>query len=83
MRQRLSRRAVLACMGITLWSLDRAPLALERRKLTREEAGYREESPDGALICAACADFVAPRYCSIIDGEVSPQGTCKYFRHVE
>jgi hypothetical protein len=80
----VSRRRFVACasMGVCLYSRDGALHAQGRRKMTREEAGYRE-STDGASICAACADFVAPKYCSIMEGEVSPQGTCRYFRHVE
>jgi hypothetical protein len=72
--------AVLA--GATLYHSVRAAATDERRKLTPEEAGYKI-STDGALTCAACAYFVAPRYCGIMEGEVSPEGTCKYFRDVE
>lgn len=73
---------VSTCVGATLYCFDLALIAQERRKLTREEAGYKEATT-GASICAACADFVAPKYCSIMEGEVSPEGTCKYFRNVE
>jgi hypothetical protein len=52
------------------------------RKMTQKEAGYVDEAEDG-LICAACSLFEEPKYCAIVEGEVSPNGTCKYFTHVE
>ena len=84
LRTRMSRRTILvsSCAGAAFYGFSRATIAHERRKLTPEEAGYKTAT-DGAQICAACAYFVAPKYCSIIQGEVSPEGTCKYFRDVE
>ncbi len=50
--------------------------------MTKEKAGYLDEAEDG-LICAACSLFEEPTYCAIVEGDVSPNGTCKYFTHVE
>jgi hypothetical protein len=81
---RISRRSILAssCAGTALYCFGLPALAQERRKLSLQEAEYKITT-DGSLICAACAYFVAPKYCSIVEGEVSPKGTCKYFRDVE
>jgi hypothetical protein len=56
--------------------------AAASRKMTKEKAGYLDEAEDG-LICAACSLFEEPTYCAIVEGDVSPNGTCKYFTHVE
>lgn len=82
-RHGLSRRVFLgsACVGAAVLCVGRAAVA-QGRKLTKLEAGYRDDSKDGSP-CGACALFQDPKYCVIVEGEVSPDGTCNYFANVE
>jgi len=80
----LSRRRFLraAGAGMVLASATRIVCAQGRKKMTREEAGY-EETAEDFLVCSGCALFQEPKYCVILEGEVSPNATCKYYVHVE
>jgi hypothetical protein len=79
----VSRRALLrsACGGAALFCAGRAAAA-EVVKLTQAQAEYKDTAT-GDLTCVACALFIEPKYCTIIQGEVSPKGTCKFFVPVE
>jgi hypothetical protein len=79
----LSRRVFLgsACGGVLCLYAATAATA-QSKKMTRKEVGYRDEPNDG-LPCSACALFLEPKYCVILDGAISPNGTCNYFAHVE
>ncbi|MFO1426027.1 MAG: hypothetical protein U1F11_03440 [Steroidobacteraceae bacterium] len=80
----VSRRTWLrsACGGAVLLCAGRAAVADGPKKFTREQAEYKETAPDD-LACVACALFVEPKFCTIVEGEVSPRATCKYFVPVE
>lgn len=82
--RRLSRRRFLRTTGAgaALLCAASAARAQARKRMTREEAEYEDEARDG-LVCSGCALFQDPKYCVILDGEISPNGTCKYYVHVE
>jgi len=48
-------------------------------KQSKAEAMYQDH-PNGTKHCSACANFVAPNDCKVIQGPVSPNGYCKNFR---
>lgn len=82
-RSGIPRRVILrsACTGLALLCAGSAAGA-QGKKYTLQEAEYRDEAEDD-LRCIHCALFVDPDQCNIIDGKVSPNGTCKYFVPVE
>ena len=47
-------------------------------KMSEKAAGYQETPKDGAS-CASCALFKAPNSCTLVDGEISPNGWCRFY----
>ncbi len=45
---------------------------------TKDETDYNVAT-DPAMSCGKCTSFVAPASCSIVQGTISDQGTCKAF----
>ena len=45
-----------------------------------KEAAYYQDHPNGAQHCGACANFIPPNDCRVIQGPVSPDGWCRNFR---
>ena len=54
------------------------PRASAQQKLSRAEAAYQDQ-PRTGLTCAACTLFRPPRACEIVQGDISPNGWCKFF----
>ena len=47
-------------------------------KVPKSQAGYKD-SPKGGGRCDKCVQFQPPAACKIVDGAVSPSGSCNYF----
>ena len=47
-------------------------------KMSQSQAGYKS-SASGDKQCDKCQQFQAPSACKIVDGSVSPSGTCNFF----
>ncbi len=47
-------------------------------KMSTKAAGYQETPKDGAS-CADCALFKAPNACTLVDGNISPNGWCRFY----
>jgi hypothetical protein len=47
-------------------------------KMTRQQAQY-QDTPNGIFSCATCSLFVEPKYCKVVEGEVSRDGWCRAF----
>lgn len=47
-------------------------------KVPKSQAGYKNV-PRGSARCEACIQYVAPAGCKIVDGEISPTGSCDFF----
>lgn len=82
----IPRRAVLltafrvagAGCALVAATSDRAA-AQTRQKIAKADAHYRD-SPNGQQHCAICAFYVPPVGCSVVRGEVSPNGWCDRFQ---
>jgi len=46
--------------------------------MTRQQAEY-QDTPNGIYSCGMCTLFEQPKYCKVVDGEVSKDGWCKAF----
>jgi len=53
-------------------------LAPAQRKMSQADAEYRDR-PKNGLTCAACSLFRRPRSCEVVEGDISPNGWCKFF----
>lgn len=49
--------------------------ASAQEKLAQELVQYQATPKDG-LICSACVNWVAPNGCTIVTGNISPNGWC-------
>jgi hypothetical protein len=52
--------------------------ALAQNKMSQADANYQDQPKEG-LSCAACSLFRAPRSCEVVQGEISPNGWCRFF----
>lgn len=52
--------------------------ASAQEKLAQEVAQYQGEPKDGAK-CSACVNWQPPNACTIVAGEISPNGWCVAF----
>ena len=46
--------------------------------MTREQASY-QDYPQGIYSCALCSLFEPPKFCKVVEAEVSKDGWCKAF----
>jgi hypothetical protein len=47
-------------------------------KVSKSEARYREYPSDGHQ-CAGCSMYRIPYLCITVEGEINPQGWCKFW----
>jgi hypothetical protein len=64
----LAGAAVVLCISRTM----------AQQKMSQTDAAYQER-PKNGLTCAACALFRLPRSCEVVQGDISPNGWCKFF----
>ena len=53
-------------------------LAPAPQKMSQTDAEYQDR-PKNGLTCAACTLFRKPRSCEIVEGDISPNGWCRFF----
>jgi len=49
-----------------------------RQNLSQSDAEY-QDTPKSGLTCAACSLFRPPRSGEIVEGDISPDGWCRFF----
>jgi hypothetical protein len=64
-----------AAVGLSFGPI--APAAAQQ-KMSQSEAQYQDR-PKSELSCAACSLFRPPRSCEVVQGDISPNGWCKFF----
>ena len=47
-------------------------------KMSRNVVAYQDH-PEGDKRCGKCAQFQPPNACKIVEGQISPDGYCKFF----
>jgi hypothetical protein len=52
--------------------------AWAQQKMSQADAEYQHR-PRNGLTCAACSLFRKPRSCEVVEGDISPEGWCKFF----
>jgi hypothetical protein len=75
-----SRRKLMRALvnGVSAGLLLRIAPAPASEKMTRQQAEY-QDTPNGIYSCAVCTLFEQPKFCKVVDGEVSRDGWCKAF----
>jgi hypothetical protein len=76
----LSRRTILlrsaGCAAGAAASL--IPLKQAAAKMSQQSVAY-QESPKGDQQCSNCSLFKEPNSCTLVDGNISPTGWCKFW----
>jgi hypothetical protein len=76
---RFSRRLLLRSAVGAAGVLAAAPnTASAQPKISKVAVNYQDH-PDGDKRCDRCAQFQPPDACKVVDGPVSPQGSCRIF----
>jgi len=76
-RRSLLQRAVGAAgAAAILWARPHAATAAP--KISQRAVAYQDH-PDGDKRCDKCVQFQPPDACKMVDGSVSPQGSCRIF----
>ena len=76
-RRALLRYAVGAAGGVAISCASLTP-ATAAPKISKKAVAY-EDHPDGDKECAKCAQFQPPDACKMVEGPISPQGSCRIF----
>ena len=77
-RRNLLQKSVLgaATALVALFVANRAAHATAN--LTKSQAGYQDK-PNANQHCETCSHFVAPNSCHLVEGEIAPQGWCRFY----
>jgi hypothetical protein len=75
-----SRRELMRAVvtGVPLGLLLRISRTEASEKMTRQHAEY-QDAPKDIYSCGMCTLFEPPKYCKVVEGEVSKDGWCKAF----
>ena len=76
---RLSRRSLLCSVIGAAGTLGATPnRATAQPKISKVAVNYQDH-PDGDKRCDRCVQFQPPDACKVVDGSISPQGSCRIF----
>jgi hypothetical protein len=75
----LSRRSLLQGAAAAAGIVGATPnLAEAQPKISKVAVNYQDH-PDGDKRCDKCAQFQPPDACKMVEGTISPQGSCRIF----
>jgi hypothetical protein len=75
-----SRRVVLLCTAGCAAGAAAVLLPLEQAVAKMKQASVEyQDSPKGDQECSNCSLFQEPNACTLVDGEISPKGWCKFW----
>ena len=76
---RLSRRSLLGGVIGAVGIVGATPnQATAQPKISKVAVNYQDH-PDGDKRCDKCAQFQPPDACKVVEGSISPQGSCRIF----
>jgi hypothetical protein len=73
------RRTVLKAAVAALAAGAAAPALAQTQKLPKQAVMY-QDTPKNGQKCSMCVQFVPPRACKIVEGDISPDGWCGAFQ---
>jgi hypothetical protein len=74
----LLRRNLLSVLASGIGIGLTAARASAQQKVSPADAAYQDR-PNSGLDCAACSLFRPPRSCEVVEGDISPEGWCRFF----
>jgi hypothetical protein len=76
---RFSRRSLLrSAVGATGFLAATLNSVFAQPKISKVAVNYQDH-PDGEKRCDKCVQFQPPDACKVVDGTISPQGSCRIF----
>ena len=76
-RRAFLQYAVFTAGGVAICGALPKP-ATAAPKISKKAVAYQDH-PDGDKQCAKCAQFQPPDACKMVEGPISPQGSCRIF----
>jgi hypothetical protein len=76
-RRALLQYAIGAAGGVGIGCTS-SSLATAAPKISKKAVAYQDH-PDGDKQCQKCAQFQPPDACKMVEGPISPQGSCRIF----
>ena len=77
LRRSLLQHALRAVGVAALLHSSSRPVAAAP-KISQKAVAYQDH-PDGSKRCDSCAQFQPPDACKMVEGPISPQGSCRIF----
>jgi hypothetical protein len=76
-RRALLQYAVCTASGVGICCVPPRP-AVAAPKISKKAVAYQDH-PDGDKECEKCAQFQSPDACKMVEGPISPKGSCRIF----
>jgi high potential iron-sulfur protein len=76
----LSRRTIIirSLTACTAAAASLPPVKEAAAKMAQKAVEY-QDTPKGDQECSNCSLFQEPNSCTLVDGEISPKGWCKFW----
>jgi hypothetical protein len=75
-----TRRSIMqAALGAAAALAAQPRPAAAEPTISKEAVAY-EDHPQGNKECDKCVQFVPPSSCKVVEGDISPHGSCRIFR---
>jgi hypothetical protein len=75
-RRAVLQYALIAGCGAAICGAS--PNVAAAPKISKKAVAYQDQ-PDGEKRCEKCAQFQPPDACKMVEGPISPQGSCRIF----
>jgi hypothetical protein len=75
-RRQMLRSAAMTAGGVAVLFAAGSPA---EAKMSFQASGY-QATPKGDQNCAGCSLFKSPSSCILVDGNISPNGWCRFYR---
>jgi hypothetical protein len=72
-------QAAIGAFGVAAAIAARPRPAAAEPTISQEAVAY-EDQPQGDRECDKCVQFVPPSSCKVVEGTISPHGSCRIFR---
>jgi hypothetical protein len=76
-RRALLQYAVCTASGMAIYCAP-PTTAIAAPKISKKAVAYQDH-PDGDKRCEKCAQFQPPDACKMVEGPISPDGSCRIF----
>jgi hypothetical protein len=72
-------QAAIGAVGAAAASAARPRPAAAEPTISKDAVAYQDQ-PQGDKECDKCVQFLPPSSCRVVEGSISPHGSCRIFR---